>query len=932
MSVLALLAPAANGAVDPSKLPPPTKQTADFAKDIQPIFEKSCYSCHGTEKQKSGYRLDQKIIALTGGDGGPNILPGKSADSPLVHYVSGLVEKMVMPAKGERLSVEQIGLLRAWIDQGANWPEEKIVQTKHWAFEKSVRPELPRIQNKSWPRNPIDHFVLAKLEEKKLQPSRDVDRVTFLRRLKFDLLGLPPSPEEVQNFLKDKSPDAYEKLVERFLASSHYGERWARHWLDVVRFAESTGFETNVPRDNAWPYRDWVIQSFNTDKPYKRFVMEQIVGDQLGADAATGFLVGGSWDQVKSPDPVLTAQQRSDELHDMVATTGSAFLGLTVGCARCHSHKFDPISQTDYFAMQAVFAGVQHGERDLKPLDFEQRLARVEKLRKKLPSLRNELNQYEPLAKVSKSDAAIDEKDLRSPVNARQNIDRFPTTKARYVRFTVFKTNEREPCIDELEIYTSEKESRNVALASLGTKPTSSSNYPDNPIHKLEHINDGKFGNERSWISNEPGAGWVQIELAETFAIDRVVWGRDLNQKYKDRLATSYKIEVAENTNDWKLVASSDDRQPFSADAKPGTFNLSLAPEKKLRYEKLLAETEKLEAEIARLVAVPKIYAGQFTNPEPIYRLFRGDPMQKRELVAPGGLKEFGEKLELPSDTPEAKRRLEFARWIVSEENPLTARVMVNRIWQHHFGEGLVKTPSDFGINGARPSHPELLDWLATEFVRSGWSIKHIHKMIVLSSTYRQCSQPNANSQLIDAANTLLWRFPPQRLEAEPIRDAILWVSGNLDTKMGGPGFDLFESNNNYVKVYSPKKEFGAAEWRRMIYQWKPRMQLDDTFGAFDCPDAGQIAPRRSKSTTPLQALNLLNSTFVLQQSEILAKRLEREAGNEPAKQARVAFQLAFARKPDRIELAASVKLIRQHGLPMFCRAMFNANEFINVF
>jgi hypothetical protein len=257
---------------------------------------------------------------------------------------------------------------------------------------------------------------------------------------------------------------------------------------------------------------------------------------------------------------------------------------------------------------------------------------------------------------------------------------------------------------------------------------------------------------------------------------------------------------------------------------------------------------------------------------------------------------------------------------------------MVNRNWQPHFGERLVKTPSDFGINGARPSHPELLDWLATELVRSGWNIKHIHKVIVLSSTYRQSSRPDSDSQKIDAANALLWRFPPQRLEAEPIRDTILWVSGNLDLKMGGPGFDLFERNANYVKVYSPKKEFGAAEWRRMIYQSKPRMQLDDTFGAFDCPDAGQIAPRRGKSTTPLQALNLLNSSFILQQSEIFAKRLEREAGNDSAKQARAAFQFAFARQPDRTELAESVKLIRQHGLPIFCRALFNANEFINVF
>ena len=529
-------------------------------------------------------------------------------------------------------------------------------------------------------------------------------------------------------------------------------------------------------------------------------------------------------------------------------------------------------------------------------------------------------------------DASIDAKQLRPPVNARRNTDRFLPVKARYVRFTILKTNEGEPCIDELEIYGPGEESPNVALASGGAKAAASGTYPDNPMHRLEHINDGRVGNERSWISNEAGAGWVQIELPETLTIDRVVWGRDRNEKYNDRLATAYKIEVAEKTNDWIPVASSDDRQPFAAETKADAADIAsrLPMAEKARYKELLAEKKKLESEIARLTATPRIYAGQFTKAEPTFRRHRGDAMQKREPVAPGGLKQFGGALELPADTPEAKRRLELARWIVSEENPMAARVMVNRIWQHHFGEGLVKTPSDFGINGARPSHPELLDWLATEFVGSGWSMKHIHRLIVLSSTYRQSSQPRREAEKMDAANTLLWRFPPRRLEAEPIRDAILWVSGNIDLKMGGPGFDLFETNSNYVKVYNPKREFGPPEWRRMIYQSKWRMQLDDTFGAFDCPDGGQIAPRRNSSTTPLQAFNLLNSAFILQQSEIFAKRLD--SGSDAAKQARLAFQLAFTRKPDRSELAASVKLIRQYGLPTFCRALFNASEFITVF
>ncbi|MEO6036061.1 MAG: DUF1553 domain-containing protein [Verrucomicrobiota bacterium] len=933
LSALVLLrATGADVAVDISKLPPPFAGAVEFSQDIQPIFEKSCYPCHGPEKQKGDYRLDRKEVALKGGENGPNILPGKSAQSPLIHFVSGLVEDKKMPAKGEPLTSNQIGLLRAWIDQGASWPAEADTTPKHWAFTKPERSDLPTIQNNRWARNAIDHFILARLEEKKLAPSQDADRVALLRRLKFDLLGLPPSPEEIQECITDKSSAAYEKWVERFLASPHYGERWARHWMDVVRFAESSGFETNVPRDNAWPYRDWVIQSLNEDKPYDRFVMEQLAGDQLGADAATGFIVAGPYDQVKSPDVVLTAQQRADELHDMVATTGSAFLGLTVGCARCHNHKFDPISQTDYYGMTAVFAGVQHGERDLKSPDAEKKMADAATLREKLPPLLKQLSQFEPLAKILESGTKFDDQSLRPPVNARQNTDRFSPVRARYVRFTIFKTTSAEPCIDELELHTTDEGAPNVALATLGARATASGTYPNSTIHRLEHINDGQFGNERSWISNEQGAGWVQIELAGDFTVDRLIWGRDRNGKYQDRLATHYKIEVAVNTNEWKLVASSEDRQPFSSETKPIEFSARLSPADQARYESLAAEKQKLESEIARLTAVPRIYAGQFAQPGPTYRLQRGDPMEKREPVAPGVLKEFGPALDLPSETPEAQRRLELARWIVNPENPMTARVMVNRIWQHHFGNGLVKTPSDFGVNGARPSHPELLDWLASEFVRTGWSIKQIHRLIVLSSTYRQSSQPNSTAQKIDAADALLWRFPPQRLEAEPLRDAILAISGNLDPAMGGRGFDLFEPNNNYVKVYLAKKEFTPAESRRMIYQAKPRMQLDDTFGAFDCPDGGQIAPRRNSSTTPLQALNLLNSTFILQQAEIFAKRLEREAGNDAASQTRTAFELVFARKPDRTELAVSEKLIREHGLQTFCRALFNANEFINVF
>jgi hypothetical protein len=338
-----------------------------------------------------------------------------------------------------------------------------------------------------------------------------------------------------------------------------------------------------------------------------------------------------------------------------------------------------------------------------------------------------------------------------------------------------------------------------------------------------------------------------------------------------------------------------------------------------------------LEERLKSATTPTGIYVGTFTRAEATHRLHRGDPMQQREPVVPAALAEFGAKMSLPANAPEQQRRLALARWIADPRHPLTARVLVNRLWQHHFGTGIVSTPSDFGLNGARPSHPELLDWLASEFVAGGWRIKPLQRLIVLSSTYRQAGTANARGLQADAGARLLWRYPPQRLEPEPLRDAILAVSGKLHLRLGGPGFDLFEPNRNYVKVYTPKKEFGPAEWRRMIYQSKPRMQLDDTFGSFDCPDAGQIAPQRTHSTTALQALNLLNSRFLLQQAGLFAERLQTEA-SDPAAQVRCGFLLAFQREPSADESAAALKLVREHGLKAFCRALFNANEFLYVF
>ena len=934
-------------------LPPAAKRDVTFKADIEPIFRDHCIKCHGKDKQRGDLRLDQKAAALKGGESfAPAIIPGNGTDSPLVRFTAGIVEGMQMPPEGERkLSKDDIGLLRAWIDQGAKWPDEPAPKSdvvQHWSFQTLKRPAIPIVSrtNVIWSRNPIDLFVAEKLEAASgsqshgnstgLSPSREAERLTLIRRVTFDLIGLPMSPSEADEYLSDAHPDAFERLVDRLLASPHFGERWARHWLDIVKFAESDGFETNQPRPNAWPYRDYVIRAFNEDKPVNQFLFEQLAGDTAGVDEATGFLVSGAMDRVKSPDPGLTAQQRADELHDMVSTTSSAFMGLTVGCARCHNHKFDPITQADYYGMKAVFAGVQHGDRPMKTADFERRQKSMEEIREELIIVDRELSRLVELSAERESHNPNPAR-LRPPVQRKANVERFSPVNARFVKFSIEATTGGEPCLDELEVFETNTQSgtkpRNVALASQGTVATSSSNLPGYEIHQLKFVNDGRYGNSASWISNEPGRGWVMLEFAEPFEIDRILWSRDRpdDGKFQDRIPTRYRIEAGLTAETLKVVASSDDRIPFNGQTtSPPTFE-GLNDEERNVAKQLTAQRERLQQRLQSLSRMDVVYAGRFVAPEPTFRLHRGDPLQPKEATPPAGLSSFGSSWQLGNESSDSDRRRALAGWITSSDHPLTTRVMVNRIWQFHFGQGFVLTPSDFGHNGVLPSHPSLLDWLASEMHSDGLP-KRLHRLMVTSATYRQSSEAQTDAIQVDAATRLLWRYPPKRLEAESIRDAILVFAGNIDDRMYGPGFDLFESNTNYVKVYNSKREFGPAEWRRMVYQSKPRMQLDEIFGQFDCPDAGQIAPKRTSSITALQALNLLNSRFILRQALEFANRLRREAGDDPVSQVGQAFQLAFHRQPTADELTEATQLIRTHGLEAFCRATFNANEFLFVF
>jgi hypothetical protein len=910
IALLVLSLPPASLAAEPS-----------FRKEVAPLLRQRCLSCHSGKRARGDLALISRAALLAGGASGPAVRPGKATESLLFRHV----RDRKMPPR-QPLSDAEVALLRRWIDAGAVWEGPALAAIERpasragsewWSLQPILRPAVPAVRQRLLVRGPIDAFLLARLEAHGLSFTAEADRRSLVRRVTFDLTGLPPTPEEVDAFVADARPDAYERLVERLLASPQHGERWARHWLDVARFAESHGYETNAVRPNAWPYRDWAIRAFNADLHFGRFVREQLAGDVLaGGDAltqaATGFLVGGPHDLVGNATVEGTLQQRSDDLFDMVTTTATAFLGLTVGCARCHDHKFDPISQTDFYALQAVFAGVVHAEREMQSFPPAGLVAQRESVRRRLGRVERQLDEEEPLAGAG---------PRRAGVEPGRNVERFRPVKAVSLRFVIEETTDgTEPCIDELELYGPGRDA-NLARAG-GVKASASSTYPNNPLHRLEHINDGRVGNSRSWISAERGKGWVRLDLPTAAVLDRVVWGRDREGRFRDRLAKTYRIEVSADGAAWKTVAGSTDR------LAPGR-----APTTTPARARLLAERGALSARLAELTAPRKVYAGTFRTPEVSYRLHRGDVMQKREAVAAGALAAVRPRLDLEAGASESKRRLALAEWIAHPDNPLPARVLVNRLWHWHFGHGLVRTPSDFGANGDRPSHPELLDWLASELLASGGRFKHLHRLVVLSRAYRQGSAADARAATIDAGNRLLWRAPPRRLEAEAIRDAMLHVSGALDLRMGGPGYQLWDARatGQGVFVFTPKARLGLAEHRRMIYQFKPRLQQDGTFGVFDCPDATAAVPRRNTSTTPLQALNLLNDPFVLDQAERFAARVRREAGASVPEQVERAFRLALGRAPSAVEAAAGERLAGAHGLALLCRALFNSNEFVSI-
>jgi len=889
-----------------------TAAPVDYEKQILPILQENCYDCHDADKTKAALRVDQRPSLLTGGDSGlATIVPGHPEKSFLMEVVTGEPDpEMQMPPKGDPLSGEQIKLLETWIREGAEWPGQMDLNyeetTDLWSLQAVERPALPENAQAS---TPIDAFLHDRLAAKDLRYNAPAAPRALIRRAAIILTGLPPSPERVTEFVAafEKDADlAYAALVEELLASPHFGERWAQHWLDVIRWAETNGSESNLYRKNAWTYRDYVIRAFNEDIPYDRFLQEQMAGDQMGVGEATGYLVAGPHVPAATVGREESAirQARADRMDEVVQTVSASALGMTVSCARCHNHKFDPISIADYYSLTAIFQGVEFGGRYPELNDAHPRQQRAGEL-------------YPELFK--------ERRILREQIGFWQE-DRggfaefaFPAATTKAIRVDFFSANVG---VDELELFGPEEYSRNLARDSTGAVLKTESEKSGNEVWKA---NDGQYGT-MAWRTDLPKGSkekpYVEVHFPEAREINRFRFSQNREYYFEtDYLESSgnpyfpgYKISALQEDGTWKELGNSQ------------------------KAKQLIAKNPEAKAALARLqdglVAIAEegpqhSFIGQFIEPVTTHVLHRGSPESPRDEVMPAGFSILDGDLGLDGTTPDPERRKAFAEWITRPEHPLTARVMVNRLWHHVFGTGLVPTTSDFGTAGAPASHPELLDWLAAEFVdpqgpeASPWSMKDMIRRYVLSDAFRQSSAPESAGLAADAGAALLWRFPPRRVEAEVIRDAIAQASGKLDPTLGGRSYRIHNVKKTYAQ-WEVVDNHGDQTWRRMIYQERMRRVDDQIFTAFDFPDCGQVRAKRPVSTTPLQALNLMNSPYVVSQSGFIAERARAEAKKSGVDPVQRVFELILARPP----IADEAKACEGMDLALVARSLINSNEF----
>jgi hypothetical protein len=877
---------------------------ADFNRDVLPTLSTKCFECHGPDQstRKAKLRLDLRENALLDRDGTKVIVPGKPDRSELIARITATNEDDRMPParKGPRLTPDQIKALRDWIAQGAGYEE-------HWAFVPPQRASLPRVHDKTWAASPIDRFILQTLEKEKLKPAEKASRETLIRRATLDLLGLPPTPGEVDAFVADRSPQAYEHLVDRLLASPHYGERWGRHWLDIARYADSGGFETDIFFGHAWRYRDYVIRAFNADKPFNEFIREQIAGDELypsnkEALIATGLYTTGP---VLQEAGMVAGKLEYDQLTDAVDTTGSAFLGLTIGCARCHDHKYDPLSQKEYYQLQAIFAASDQ-------FDFKEDGTKM-RGRAALKKSQDEFELEQMRARAKRE------------INTAANTGNLSKLGDYYIRID----NDLNQRVEKTRAYAA-LQSAVAHYQQALSNDANSTNTATLAAHKDEGIN-----NDDDDADAMAAAMNLKALIAGT--------GNKVDETLLEvgRRALDLAGRGNETRRAFRQLKTDDEKRQFLMDyAKK---SLDLPPP-----EGLVEDIDGLRLELARkhlndASTIPVRVLAHVEKPLEVKVLKRGELEMPGDVVEPGFPTRLGVKAAAADFSPE-HRRASLAEWIASNKNPLTARVIVNRLWQWHFGEGLVRTPNDFGVHGDRPTHPELLDWLAVEFMEHGWSIKHINRLILLSSAYQMSSITGKATLDRDPENRLLTRFQPHRLEAEEIWDGVRAVAGTLKFDMYGlsfaPPLDDQEMIGNFRKWPTSTPEESD---RRAVYILIKRSFRFPMLSAFDLPDNVSSCGRRDITTVPNQALTLLNNRTIKEQADAFAARLLRESDGTPGNVAALAWKYVYGRSITPGERKQVIEFIEANtrtastagaasikaAVAELCLALFNTNEFI---
>ncbi len=1011
---MALVGGIALDAAEPAGVPPGSE-----------VLQRRCLQCHGATQQMGGLDLSSKHSALAGGTRGPALTPSDPSASLLLARV--IADEM---PPGAPLSGSDKEALRAWIAGGAPWEDtlaERRAGRDWWSLQPLVRHEPPAAEPAppGWRGSPIDRWVFSALDAAALRPAPDAARRDLIRRVTFSLTGLPPEPDEVDSFLADESQDAYERVVDRLLASPQYGERWARHWLDLVRFAESEGFERDLPRDYAWPYRDYVIRSFNDDKPYLRFAREQIAGDVTNPATrdgviATTMLTLGPVDAVGLTSALADERKliREDQLEEMLGTVTQTFLGLTVNCARCHDHKFDPIAQEEYYRMKAAFEAVwpptrpvpeagldslfPHGRALLTREEEGARQAKVSEIEHQIEEVEAELgelyrdarppeprrNTRRPFARWTfDTDGRADHSPLHlrllptvriaggalgldppeDPEAGESAGDQDnPASNTAYGVSRMLAVDIRAKTLEAwLNVVSVPDKSATVmeirGLSGFRGASVDGIHYVAGDSPRWENTSVGRFRSEDTGGTAGDLAPGDRVHVAVSYAEDGTIAvfhnGAPHGMPYRPdagipagrlqvyragdalvRFPASEHLHVAE-ARLYDAALSADEiatsYRTGIQDLAPLDLRDRMPPDQRDRIATLEQERLSLREQISALPDPQLVHGATIRPSGPTHVLIRGAVNQPGKVVTPGGLAcvgglpaEFG----LAEGAPEGDRRRAMAEWIANDANPLFSRVIANRLWQGHFGQGFVANPSDFGYNGGQPSHPELLDWLASDLVRSGWSLKALHKRILMSRTYRQASRFDEAAASTDAGNQLLWQFPTRRLDGEEVRDAMLAVSGDLNRALHGPSFRPFRFGEarGSLRNYILTDDDSSALRRRTVYRMNIITGGDPMLEALDCPLPSTKTPKRRSTTTALQALSLMNNAFVQKRARGLAERLQREVRGLDG-QVQRAFELALGRSPREPELAASRSLAERGGLETLCWGLFNTSEFLYV-